>query len=484
MNLANLLSLFRVASLPLIIYLLSAELLFWAIIVLTIAIITDVLDGYVARRQKTVSKVGSFLDPFADKILVVGLLLTYSFWGSFWWWVLALFIARDTITLAVRWLASQDDVTMEEIFSGKMITYPQIILVFILILRDAYLYDMGIAEALDSILLLATAVSVVISFLSVGEYTARYLHGLRSRIGQGKQLASEKLVILANRRSSGYRDVYRRRLLKIFARRRKANIIYLPRISNMYKGIQKRIGNDQHIIIAGGDGSFESALNYKPFWKHSLGFFPLGAGNAYYSYFYTGKRFEYLRSRFPFREMPLDVLEISWDGGALQTTFLSLGVDADVIRLSKDDRTQHGLWDYIRGSWKAVRKAKADYDFRCIVDGKKHSLENCANVTIAKIPYYGFSLRSILSSVKPCDGSIYGLAVVNRHSPLFNKAVRIWALCLAALRIDKSPLLALKGRKFTITSDIPFPLQAGGEFLGYTQKVTVRVARKQKVLVI
>ena len=77
--------------------------------------------------------------------------------------------------------------------------------------------------------------------------------------------------------------------------------MYLPLKKNMYENIEQKIKDDQQIIIAGGDGSFESALNYKPFWKKRLGFFPLGAGNAFYSYFYKGKRFEYLRSWFQFR---------------------------------------------------------------------------------------------------------------------------------------------------------------------------------------
>ena len=66
----------------------------------------------------------------------------------------------------------------------------------------------------------------------------------------------------------------------------------------------------------------------------------------------------------------------------------------------------------------------------------------------------------------------------------FNKMVRLWALALAAFGMEKNPLLSLKGRKFTVRSEVPFPIQAGGDFLGFTHWVKVRVKRKQKVLVI
>ena len=135
-------------------------------------------------------------------------------------------------------------------------------------------------------------------------------------------LEKEDLMILANKRARGYKDKYRRRLLKVFAKRRKASVIHLPPKKKMFEDLGNKIKENQQIIIAGGDGSFEGALNYKPFNDKLLGFFPMGAGNAFYSYFYKGKRFEYLRSRFNFREMKLDVLELEWEKGKKQTLFL------------------------------------------------------------------------------------------------------------------------------------------------------------------
>ena len=98
MNIANLIALFRILILPVIAYLIyqeTATALFWAIILLILAIISDIVDGYVARKRNEVTKIGSFLDPFADKILALGLLLVFVLRGTFSAWIFSFFIFRD-----------------------------------------------------------------------------------------------------------------------------------------------------------------------------------------------------------------------------------------------------------------------------------------------------------------------------------------------------------------------------------------------------
>jgi CDP-diacylglycerol---glycerol-3-phosphate 3-phosphatidyltransferase len=491
MNLANITTLFRIAILPVIIYLIYIENVtayIWAFLLLMAAVLSDVLDGYLARKRNEVTKVGSFLDPFSDKLFTVAILFVFYLRDEFWLLAFAMFIARDLIVAGIRWYASQDDVELNRWLPGKVVTNVQFLVVASLIVKNLLFYDgmasFGLMLVADMAVFWLTFIAVVIAIISMVQYAILYVNGLNERIKRGKKLKRERMVILANKRSRGYRDNYRRRLLKRFAERRSMRVQFLPNRRKMYKGIGKNATNADQIIIAGGDGSFEGALNYKPFHKKSLGFFPLGAGNAFYSYFYRGKRFEYLRSRFNFNETDLDILEMEWDKGKTQTTFMTIGVDAEVMRLSQIDRTQHGLFDYIKGSWRAIFKIKANYELKCTVDSKKYNLDNCVNFTIAKIPYYGFNIRSLVGKVNPDDGKVYGLAIVNAHSIFLNKALRIWALLLSALHMNKSPLLPLKGKKFTVKSEVPFPIQAGGEFLGYTNWLKIKVVRKQKVLVI
>ena len=463
MNWSNLLSISRIAALPVIILVLRWESFLGkmvALLLLLLAISTEVIDRYRTNKKK----IGSFLDPFADKLLVMGLLL-YFFWihqlHGFW---IALFIFRDVFVSVIRWLAWQEEIVLRTGLSHWLV-YAQLgIVVGILLEPIFYLH-------LTFIFLFLSAFLAVFSMVA---YSYWYFSGLRQRKALGRALQQEKIVILANRKSRGFRDIYRRHLLRVFAKRRKARIVYLPWEGEIFKRTARVVRNAKQVIIAGGDGTLESAANTQALQKRSLGFFPLGGGNAFYSYFYKGKRFEYLRSRFPFREQELDVLELEWNGKKKQTFFLSVGLDAEVMRLSKE-RNHPGFFNYFVGGVRVVFYQKTGYDLQCGVDGENYGWTNCINLTLAKIPYYGFGVRSLLGAVTADDGKVYGLAVVNTHSARLNKAVRVWALLLAKLNMNKSPLFPLRGKEITVQSEKPFPLQAGGDFLGYTTSVRVRV---------
>lgn len=93
----NILTLLRLALVPVVGYLLAVESYGWALWLFLVAALTDLLDGYIARRFKLVSKLGATLDPVADKlnVLVVTVLLAWQALIPFW---LALaIVARDVV---------------------------------------------------------------------------------------------------------------------------------------------------------------------------------------------------------------------------------------------------------------------------------------------------------------------------------------------------------------------------------------------------
>ncbi len=476
MSLANIISLFRVAALPLIIFFVQKSSLRWAILTLLLALFSDFLDGYLARKRKEITRIGSFLDPFADRILLYGLLLFFVWRRDISFLIIVLFFLRDFFLNAVRWLASTEEIHLpEEKKYTVLAMYAQYALLFSLLLQEVF----PLFRLLLALFVVVALVSVYFSFFV---YLAVYLRGLRSNLLRGKEIPSQDLVVLTNRRSRGYGDLYRRRLLKIFARRRKAEVLFLPDTENMFVGVEEKTSRFEHIIIAGGDGSFEGALNYSPLRNKSLGFFPLGAGNYYYSYFYRGKRFEYLRSRFRFREESLDILQLEWNSGKKQTTLLSLGLDAEIMRLAQ--RKRAGASDYLLAGVRGAFRRMPAYSFRLTIDGKIHELRKVLTLTLAKVPYFGLGLRALVGKTHPADGRVYGTAVVNTHHSFWNKAIRLWALIFANFNILKAPFFSFNGKEIEIRSDEAFPLQAGGEFLGFTKWVKVKVVRKQKVLVV
>lgn len=471
MTLRNFLALVRLALLPPIIIFMDRKPI-WAFLLFFVVLF---LHFFYHKINRT--KADSFLTPFSLKIIVTVLLFVYILKRDFWLIPFSLFILRDLIVALIRWRASVEDILIKDLFLSRSLVIMQSVLVFTLLLRTVNPFPV------HKFVIFFTSLSLVIALASILQSSFVYVRGVRARI-KGRKMSNEPMIILANRQSRGFKDRYRRHLLRRFAKRRHAEIIYLPKDENLFQEIPDLVKKYKHIIIAGGDGTFEAALNNPFFQSKILGFFPLGAGNAYYSYFYKGKRFEYLRNRFPFREILLDIVEIESDHGKRQTTFFGLGIDATVMHLARKERSQHGFLDYFIAGTKAALTAPASYDIQCDIDGQKYFWKNLINFNLGKIPYYGFGIRSLFGSITPHDQIIHGTACINSHSPFFNKAIRLWALIMGMFGFLKPPLFAIEGRDIRISSTKPFPLQAGGEYLGKTFHLNVKVKRQQKVLLI
>ncbi len=93
----NLLSGFRILLIPPALWLLLGENYVAATAVIALAVFTDGLDGYLARRNEWRSRLGGILDPVADKLLFVSLFLVLGYLGHIEPWLMALVIGRDLV---------------------------------------------------------------------------------------------------------------------------------------------------------------------------------------------------------------------------------------------------------------------------------------------------------------------------------------------------------------------------------------------------
>jgi cardiolipin synthase len=98
-HLPNLLTSARLLAAPYILYLLWTGGYRTALVWFAIASATDVLDGFLARRLRVVSKVGALLDPVADKVLLSGSFLTLGLKGAIPLWLTAIVLGRDFMIL-------------------------------------------------------------------------------------------------------------------------------------------------------------------------------------------------------------------------------------------------------------------------------------------------------------------------------------------------------------------------------------------------
>ena len=102
MTLANRITLLRIFLIPLCIALLLSKLLGLAAVVFLILSLSDAVDGYVARRYNQVSEIGKMLDPLADKILVISVLIGLTSIGKADPIAVMLITAREFIIASVR----------------------------------------------------------------------------------------------------------------------------------------------------------------------------------------------------------------------------------------------------------------------------------------------------------------------------------------------------------------------------------------------
>ena len=125
MNTANKLTLLRVVMIPaflLVLYLDVPGASYWALAIFVAASLTDTLDGYIARHYDQVTDFGKFMDPLADKVLVMAALLCFVEMGRLSAWALLIVIVREFAVTALRLIAAERGRVIAAAWSGKVKT--------------------------------------------------------------------------------------------------------------------------------------------------------------------------------------------------------------------------------------------------------------------------------------------------------------------------------------------------------------------------
>jgi len=170
MNVPNSLTLLRILLIPVFVGLLIEHRYDYALAALLIAGLTDGLDGTIARVANQQTKVGAYLDPLADKLLLTSGFVTLSLLHLVPIWLAVLVVGRDLLlmaaTLLARWTDSRVDISPTVL--GKSTTLLQLSYVFLVVTLASRHVDLGL---LSPLLYLTTAVTV----LSGCHYLYRYL---------------------------------------------------------------------------------------------------------------------------------------------------------------------------------------------------------------------------------------------------------------------------------------------------------------------
>lgn len=147
MNLPNILTLGRIAAAPVVMVLLmfeSKETCFWAALVFSLAAITDWLDGYLARKWQIVTVLGKFLDPLADKLVVMAALIMLIPLDRVPAWAVFVILAREMVVTGLRSIASSEGIVIAASDLGKYKTIFQMVAIVGLLLHYRYYWFFGV----------------------------------------------------------------------------------------------------------------------------------------------------------------------------------------------------------------------------------------------------------------------------------------------------------------------------------------------------
>lgn len=151
LNPPNILTLLRIACIPLMVVLLlspSREACFWAAWIFALASVTDWLDGHLARRMGIETVFGKFLDPIADKLIVMAALIMILPYGRVPAWMVLVILSREIVITGLRGIASSEGIVIQASDLGKFKTIFQLTAIIGLLLHYDYHWFFGIDHPL------------------------------------------------------------------------------------------------------------------------------------------------------------------------------------------------------------------------------------------------------------------------------------------------------------------------------------------------
>jgi cardiolipin synthase (CMP-forming) len=171
MTVPNLITLFRFILVPFVVYALFQGNTVLALAGFVVAGVSDGVDGYIARRFNQRSELGAYLDPIADKLLLVTIFIVFGYLGVLPLWLVYLVVSRDAMIVGAVVLSTVmgNPVEMRPLFVSKMNTTVQIILAAFVLAELAFGLDIS---SVRSVLVWLAA---LLTAVSAGAYLVQWL---------------------------------------------------------------------------------------------------------------------------------------------------------------------------------------------------------------------------------------------------------------------------------------------------------------------
>ncbi len=166
MNTPNKLTIARIIMIPFFVAFLMYDITgnadkWIALTIFVVASLTDLLDGYLARKYHLVTNFGKFMDPLADKLLVCSALICFTSTGQLPAWITIIIIAREFIISGFRLIAADNGIVIAASYWGKFKTVSQMIMIILMIMNIQNVVFQGAITVFVVIAVALTIISLV-----------------------------------------------------------------------------------------------------------------------------------------------------------------------------------------------------------------------------------------------------------------------------------------------------------------------------------
>ena len=160
MNLANKLTILRIVMIPVFVYILLTGNYYGAAAVFVVASLTDMVDGYIARKYNMITDFGKLMDPLADKLLVTAALVALVELGDIKSWMVIVILSREFTVSILRAVAANSGKVIAASKWGKAKTITQMVAIIAILFKNQPFEMLNIPFA-QGALYLAVALTII-----------------------------------------------------------------------------------------------------------------------------------------------------------------------------------------------------------------------------------------------------------------------------------------------------------------------------------
>jgi cardiolipin synthase (CMP-forming) len=157
---ANAVSVIRLMAIPVFLWLVIEDRLLIAFVLLVAAVLTDFVDGMIARRMNEITKLGQFLDPFADRLFIAATVVALAIQDVVpWWFVIAVMLRDALLGVGGLVMARYGAATLPVKWWGKVATFAMLFVLPLFLLGTVF---PGVGEVTNPIAWVIAMVTVVL----------------------------------------------------------------------------------------------------------------------------------------------------------------------------------------------------------------------------------------------------------------------------------------------------------------------------------